>query len=104
MKLDHTDYLVFTDELVQALRIVIKKTPGGTPDKVANGWHFDLSELTATQVHWLAKELVNRAEMVTVLKDELVTALQVASAAGEIDKSKVNKEVRAQVGIADPPN
>jgi hypothetical protein len=49
----------------------------------------------------LAEELVNRAEMVTFLKEELISALRDAAAGGDIDKTRVDKNIRAQVGLPD---
>lgn len=95
----NTDCLFFDERLVTTLGIRVEETPGRTPDKRANSWHFDLAELTATHLKILAEELINRAEMVLYLTDDLITALREADGAGDLDRREVQPKVLKQAGI-----
>jgi hypothetical protein len=95
----HTDCLIFSDDLVSRIGINVQKTDGQTPDRVANQWHFDLSDLTATQLRNLAEDLVHHAVLESYLADDLIAALRDAASAGDVDKDAVNKKVRTQVGV-----
>lgn len=94
-----TDCLVFDDRVVTELGIQVVKSPGKTPDRVANDWHFDLSDLSAEQLVRLASALVDTAKLEIVDGLELVDAVKRSAAAGEFDIASVGPSVRKQAGL-----
>ena|SRR5215216_6241411 len=97
--IDHVDCIFFDETIVRTIGIKIERTAGATPDRVANEWHLDLTDLSATQLKILAEELINRAEMVSFFQDEILVALRDADAAGDLDKSLINDKIKKSAGI-----
>jgi hypothetical protein len=98
-ELVYTDCLVFDSDIVSALGIPITKSPGLTPDRIANDWHFDLAEISAGRLTSLAEQLVLQAQFLPLLQDDLVASLRSSAVAGDLDLTRVNKKVRQQTGV-----
>jgi hypothetical protein len=97
-KLVDTDCLVFDSEIVDGLGIARQQTPGQTPDVAANAWHFDLAQLTTSQLVGLAGSLLEHGQVDFFLATDLVSALKSAIAAGDVNLDEVSKKVRQQLG------
>lgn len=98
-KIVNTDCLVFDSAILADIGITRNKKQGETPDNVANEWHWDLTELTGVQLVKLAEELVNRAVLLSLLDKELISALQGAASAGELQKDQVSRPVMTQANL-----
>jgi hypothetical protein len=63
-RIDKLDYALFAQEVVGNLGITIVQSPGESPDEHANiSWHWEVIDLTASQVVRLAKEIYLGAEI-----------------------------------------
>jgi hypothetical protein len=94
-----TDCLIFDSAIVDGLGIKRQKTPGATPDGGANDWHWDLAELTGTQIVSLADALVEGAEVEMVLAPDLIRALREATATDQVKLQDLKPKVRKQLEL-----
>ena len=66
---------------------------------MANEWHWDLAELSASQIVALAQSLIENSQLEFFLESELIAALKSAASAGEVRIEDVSKKVRQQAAL-----
>lgn len=71
-KVADTGFVLFDSELLPELGINTSASePGQTPDREANGWHRDLTDLSGNRLVALTRAILERGESGTVLKKRL---------------------------------
>jgi len=96
--LTNVDYLLFDYAIVSKLRLRIRKTDGGTPDRHANReWHHDLVELSGRNVLDLAVTMLYDSAMGRELEKTLSGWITKAIANNEIDASILRPKLAARV-------
>jgi hypothetical protein len=85
-RIDHTGYILFDSAHLEAVGISVQNNEGRSDDKGANGWHRDLV-LTGRKLLSLAKLLLQHGETGTILKPELLDAVEDGIRCGELPES-----------------
>ena len=63
--------------------------PGDTPDAIANSWHRDLVELSASKLASLAQVMWNQVEPRRISEKSILEHIVLGVASGELDRAKI---------------
>jgi hypothetical protein len=79
--------LLFPSQVLDELRCdTDRDAKGTTPDETVNGWHFDIVNLSGSQLTALARALVLASQPKTFFKRELLGKLRVLNDQGSISQ------------------
>ncbi len=92
------DYALFDYDLASNVKIELSSSDGSTHDKHVNvAWHRDLIELSALTLVDIARELAKRMDRIP--EKEIGQLIATAVANGQIDESKLSKNILAKLEI-----
>lgn len=94
-RIDHVAYVLFDSDLVEASKIEIHKTRGGTQDDGANEWHRDLA-LTGRKLYALVDGMVRTGELGKVLKKKLEQLIKDGIKSGELPETLHEKLLKSK--------
>lgn len=92
-RLDDTGYAMFDRAAVEGLGIEVRRTPAGTADATVNVLHCDLYVRTATMLVALA-QVIAQGTIAPILRKRVGELLKTGLETGQLDSSKVNRELR----------
>ena len=76
-KVADTGYVLFNSELLPTIGVgTSEEEKGQTPDKDANAWHRDLTDLSGNKLVALTKAILEGGESGTVLKKRLLQLIE----------------------------
>jgi hypothetical protein len=83
------DFAIFSEDVVSAVGIKIKKSQGELPDEQVNGWHSDLYELSALKLLNLATTIKAMAKIERKSPMQVFNIVADSLINGQIDRSKI---------------
>lgn len=91
--ISNLDYVVFDIDLLVGTGIKIEINRGATPYEMANIWHRDLVELTATKLVRLAETMLTHSRIERILEKKILHLIKDAVQNEQIDKAKLKEGV-----------
>ena len=88
--ISNLDYAVFDIDLLADTGIKVKINQGATPYEMANFWHRDLVELTATKLVKLAETMLIHSCRERIPEKTVLNWIKDAVENGQIDKTKLS--------------
>lgn len=83
------DYALFDENIINHLRINIKKSKGETADDQVNQWHSDLHELAALKLLELAKAIKKNAIIERKMPKEVLALVADSLQSNFLDRSRI---------------
>ena len=96
-KVSKLDYLIFDSQILQALQIEDKPTPGESGHYAANKWHVDLADLSALKLVRLAKSLLDDSTIDRKQEKEVLRLVVKAVQVGELQLGKLQVKIKLAV-------
>lgn len=91
------DYAIFDVDLLSSIGIKIEVNEGATPYEMANRWHRDLVELTATKLVRLAEAILVHSHRERVPEKKVLRLIKDAVQNGQIDKTKLRPSITTKL-------
>lgn len=88
--ISNLDYAIFDIDLLADTGIKVEINQGATPYEMANYWHRDLVELTATKLVKLAETMLIHSHRERILEKTVLTWIKDAVKNGQIDRTKLS--------------
>lgn len=99
-ELANFDYTLFRDDVLTALSIAIRASPGETPDDEVNKlYHFDLVELTGCKLVGLVSEILKGGEPKRVQSGDVGNKIRQAIRTGRIPCEKLKPRLRESIRL-----
>jgi hypothetical protein len=96
--ISNLDYAVLNIDLLTETGIKIEINPGETPYELANVWHRDLIELTATKIVRLAETMMQNSHILRIPEKRVLDLIKDAVHNGQIDKTKLHPGIANKLG------
>lgn len=85
----NVDFVLVEEQFLASIKVKVEVVDGETPDDYVNKLHRDLSELSASQIYEIAKEIARKQSVQRLQQAVIIAEISKNVAANKIDISKL---------------